>query len=107
MRRVLRCNTVASSPIQRLKICYCRKGRSDSKSRPSFKYCPKRRYDKGRIQKRLSARSSGFVESNGSGGKSDSELIQCADDTDEPLQKMNLLAGTIFRHHRCSGVAHT
>jgi hypothetical protein len=36
-------------------------------------------HHQGRMQKRLSARSSCFVESVGSGGGSDSELIQCAD----------------------------
>ena len=36
-----------------------------------------RRHYQGRMQKRLSARSSGFVESVGSGGRSDSELSMC------------------------------
>jgi hypothetical protein len=53
------------------------------------------RHRQTRMQTRLSARSSGFVESVGSSGGSDSELIQCADDTEERLQKKNLLAGTI------------
>ena len=39
-----------------------------------------------RMQKRLSARSSGFVESVGSGGRSDSELIH-ADGMEERLQR--------------------
>jgi hypothetical protein len=58
------------------------------------------RHYKGRLQKRLSARSSSVVESPRSGGGSDSELIQCADDTDERLRKKNLLAATISRYHR-------
>ena len=53
------------------------------------------------MQKRLSARSSGVVESPRSGGGSDSELSPCADDTDERLQKKSLLAGITsrFRHN--------
>jgi hypothetical protein len=41
---------------------------------------------------------SGFVEGVGPGRGPDSELIRCADDTDEPLQKKNLLAGTTSRY---------
>jgi hypothetical protein len=59
-----------------------------------------RRDDQGRMQKRLSSRSSGTLESVGSGGGSDSELIQCAEDTDERLQKKSLLAGITSRFRR-------
>ena len=47
----------------------------------------------GRMQIRLSARSTGTLESPRSGGGSDSELDPCADVTDEPRQKKSLLAG--------------
>jgi hypothetical protein len=44
----------------------------------------------GGMQKRPSARSSKLVEGVGSGGRFDSELIQCADDIDEQLHKKSL-----------------
>ena len=46
---------------------------------------------------RLSARSSGVVESSRSGGGSDSELSPSADDTDEPRRRKSLRSGN-FRH---------
>ena len=73
--------------------------RRDQKSvflRPSIP----RRDHQGRMQKRLSARSPGVVESVRSGGGSDSELSPCADDTDERLRKKNLLAAIISQFHR-------
>jgi SOS response associated peptidase (SRAP) len=54
----------------------------------------------GRMQKRLSSRPSGVVESSRSGGRSDWELSPCADHKDGRLQKKSLLAATISRFHR-------
>ena len=49
------------------------------------------------MQKRLSARSSGPLESPRSGGESDSKLSRSADDTDEPRRRKSLRSGN-FRH---------
>ena len=51
------------------------------------------RYRKGRMQKRLSSRSSGFVEGVGSGGRFDSELSPVTPEikTDIPSLKLRLL----------------
>ena len=57
-------------------------------------------HHQGRMQIRLSARSSGVMESPRSGGGSDSELRRCAEDTDEQLRKKNLLADTTSQYRR-------
>ena len=62
-----------------------------------FRTAIPRRHRQTRMQKRLSARSSGTMESIGSGGTSDSGLSRCVDDT-ERLRKKNLLAGITFRY---------